>query len=274
MRSNAYPDSSIGSRALRGLGNVSLKLVLPIAVILCWQLASEAGSFGALFPSPKEIFHALVDWIFSTDGSTQRVSGTWVTSAVDTLSRVAIGYLLAAVCGVIVGILCSWWKITRRVIEPTIQTLRFIPPVSWIPLSIIWFGIGNPPAIFIVFLAAFFPIFIATAHGITSVPSRLIQATEMMSANSLQRLLYVAFPSAIPTIYTGLRTALGTCMMTVVTAEMIAVPSGLGYSLWDSYNFMRLDIVVAAMLSIGLIGLVLDFLIHLLFRRVIYWKDI
>ncbi|MEE8736439.1 ABC transporter permease [Bifidobacterium subtile] len=258
---------------LSKLGHGIQKLVFPILVIGIWEASSFSSGYSSVFPTPSKILHALGDWIFGFDGSTQSVSGQWLTAATSSLTRVLSGYVLAIVLGVIAGIVCSWWEVTKRLLEPTVQMLRFIPPVSWIPLSIIWFGIGDGPAVFLVFLASFFHIFINTTHGIISTPENLLRATEMMSASSLQKLIYVALPHAVPSLFTGLRTGLGAAWMTVVTSEMIAVKSGLGYSLWDSYNFMRLDLVVAAMLSIGVIGYLSDFILRLIYRRVMFWKE-
>ena len=255
------------------LGHWAEKIVFPVLIIGVWQASSYSTDFDSLFPAPSNIMHALLDWMFAIDGSTQSVSGQWFTAAGSSLMRVSTGYGLAIVFGIIVGVVCSWWNVTKRLLEPTIQLLRFIPPVSWIPLSIIWFGIGDGPAVFLVFLASFFHIFINTTHGIVSTPQNLLRVTEMMSATSLQKLIYVASPYAVPSIFTGLRTGLGAAWMTVVTSEMIAVKSGLGYSLWDSYNFMRLDLVVAAMLSIGVIGYLCDLVLRCIYHYAMFWKE-
>ena len=157
-------------------------------------------------------------------------------------------------------------------IEPTLQMLRPIPPVSWIPLAIIWFGIANKPAIFLVFLGAFFPILLNTIHGVKSCDRNLIRAGAMVGGSERKLLRYIVVPAAMPSIFAGLRIGIGSAWMLTVTAEMVAVKSGLGYVLWDSYYFLRYDLVLAAMASIGLLGFCSDLSIRLVMARVLHWQ--
>jgi NitT/TauT family transport system permease protein len=150
--------------------------------------------------------------------------------------------------------------------------LRPIPPVSWIPLAIIWFGIANKPAIFLVFLGAFFPILMNTIHGVKAADRNLIRAAAMMGSTQLQLLRFIIFPAALPSIFAGLRIAIGSAWMLTVTAEMVAVKSGLGYVLWDSYYFLRYDLVIAAMVSIGLLGYLSDLAMKRLMAVVLHWQ--
>ena len=151
--------------------------------------------------------------------------------------------------------------------------LRPIPPVSWIPLAIIWFGIANKPAIFLVFLGSFFPVLMNTIHGVKTVDRNLIRAGAMMGASERQLLTRIVFPAALPSIFAGLGIAVGSAWMLTVTAEMVAVKSGLGYVLWDSYYFLRYDIVLAAMVSIGLLGFLSDLAIKAVMARVLHWQS-
>ena len=160
----------------------------------------------------------------------------------------------------------------RRRIEPTLQILRPVPPVSWIPLAIIWFGIANKPAIFLVFLASFFPVLMNTIHGVKTVDRNLIRAGAMMGASERQLLLFIVFPAALPSVFAGLRIAVGVAWMVTVTAEMVAVKSGLGYTLWDSYYFLRYDIVLASMASIGLLGFLSDLALKKLMSVMLRWQ--
>ena len=151
--------------------------------------------------------------------------------------------------------------------------LRPIPPVSWIPLAIIWFGIANKPAIFLVFLGAFFPVLMNTIHGVKTVDHNLVRAGAMMGATERQLLASIVFPAALPSIFSGLRIAIGSAWMLTVTAEMVAVKSGLGYVLWDSYYFLRYDLVLAAMISIGLLGYLSDLGLKAIMGRVLHWQS-
>ena len=150
--------------------------------------------------------------------------------------------------------------------------LRPIPPVSWIPLAIIWFGIANKPAIFLVFLGSFFPILLNTIHGVKSCDRNLIRAGAMVGGDQRRLLRYVVLPAALPSIFAGLRIGIGSAWMLTVTAELVAVKSGLGYVLWDSYYFLRYDLVLAAMASIGLLGFLSDLAIRALMARVLHWQ--
>jgi NitT/TauT family transport system permease protein len=197
----------------------------------------------------------------------------WLDGALASLGRVLAGYGLAMILGIGLGVAIGWWRWVEQAIEPTLQMLRPIPPVSWIPLAIIWFGIADKPAIFLVFLGAFFPILLNTIHGVKATDRQLIRAAAMMGARQSQMLRYIVLPASLPSIFAGLRIAIGSAWMLTVTAEMVAVKSGLGYALWDSYYFLRYDLVMAAMISIGGLGYLSDLLMRLLMRRVLHWQS-
>jgi NitT/TauT family transport system permease protein len=144
--------------------------------------------------------------------------------------------------------------------------------VSWIPLAIIWFGIANKPAIFLVFLGSFFPILLNTILGVKGCDRNLIRAGAMVGGDQRQLLRHIVLPAALPSIFGGLRIGIGSAWMLTVTAELVAVKSGLGYVLWDSYYFLRYDLVLAAMASIGLLGFLSDLAIRALMARVLHWQ--
>ncbi len=250
-----------------------LRSFVPLALIVSWELFSRSGWIPpSLLPAPSRVLMTLADWIFATDGSTLSYSGAWLGSAEASLARVACGYALASFVGIGLGVAIGWWRWVEQAIEPTLQLLRPIPPVSWIPLAIIWFGIANKPAIFLVFLGAFFPILLNTIHGVKATDRQLIRAAAMMGATQQQMLRFIVLPAALPSIFAGLRIAIGSAWMLTVTAEMVAVKSGLGYSLWDSYYFLRYDLVIAAMISIGVLGYLSDLMMKALMNRVLHWQ--
>jgi len=179
---------------------------------------------------------------------------------VDSLRRVALGFGLAAVTGIPLGLALGWYPALNQVVNPVIQILRPISPIAWIPVAIVFFGVGERPAIFLVFLSAFFPILVACVSGVSNVPAIYRRAGLNFGLTPTQILARVVFPAALPQILIGLRIALGVAWLVVVAAEMIAVDSGLGFLVIDSRNSgKRYDLVVGAMLIIGLIGLALDF---------------
>jgi NitT/TauT family transport system permease protein len=147
-----------------------------------------------------------------------------------------------------------------------------VPPVSWIPLAIIWFGIANKPAIFLVFMGSFFPVLLSTIHGVKTCDRNLLRAGAMTGGTSSMLLRHIVFPAALPSIFSGLRIAIGSAWMLTVTAEMVAVKSGVGYVLWDSYYFLRYDIVIASMASIGLLGFLSDYMIKRIAGRILRWQ--
>lgn len=229
--------------------------MLAAGVLLCiWHYAVRFTGT-KVFPSPiavekgmAQLFHKHVLW----------------ADIVDSLRRVAIGYGAAACIGIPLGLCLGWFPSVHQVLNPILQLLRPISPIAWIPIAIVFFGIGDPAAIFLVFLGAVFPIAVACAAGVGSVPEVYRRAGRNFGLSNSELMRKIVFPSALPQILVGLRIALGIAWLVVVAGEMIAVDSGLGYLVIDSRNSgKRYDLVVGAMLIIGIIGLLLD----LAFRR-------
>lgn len=215
-----------------------------------WQF-SVKWTGTKVFPSPANVETGLAGLLH------QHV--LWNDIA-DSLRRVALGYGAAVLIGVPTGLILGWYPMLNQVVNPVTQILRPISPIAWIPVSILLFGIGDRAAVFLIFLSAFFPIVVACVSSASSVPSIYRRAGRNFGLSSIQVLSRVVFPAALPQILVGLRIALGVAWLVVVAAEMIAVDSGLGYLVIDSRNSgKRYDLVVAAMLVIGVIGLVLDF---------------
>src|ERR1700735_2707502 len=185
----------------------------------------------------------------------------------DSLRRVAIGFGLAAIIGVPLGLALGWYPALNQVVNPVIQILRPISPIAWIPVAIVFFGVGDHAATSLIFVGAFFPIVVSCVDGVNNVPSVFRRAGRNFGLSPLQLLGRVVFPAALPQIIVGLRIAFGIAWLVVVAAEMVAVDSGLGFLIIDSRNSgKRYDLVVAAMLVIGIIGLALDFLFRSLER--------
>ena len=204
-----------------------------------------------IFPSPLDVERGMAELL------EQNV--LW-SDIGDSLRRVAIGFGAAAALGIPLGLTFGWYPAANQVVNPAMQILRPISPIAWIPVSIIFFGVGDNAAIFLIFLGAFFPIVVACVDGVSNVPSVSRRAGRDFGLAPWQLLARVVFPAALPQIIVGLRIALGIAWLVVVAAEMIAVESGLGYLIIDSRNSgKRYDLVVAAMLLIGVIGLTLDF---------------
>ena len=253
---------------------IVLALVLPVLLIVAWQMGGRDGAiFGGALPTPDRVWKAWMLWAFGNPGfGLNPYAGTWMANVVASAQRVAAGFALAIVIGVPLGILIGWSKTVSALVDPSIQWLRPVPITAWLPISIAIFGISGLGAIFLITIGAFYPIVINTTQGARDVERNWIRAALMMGASRFDILLRVVLPAALPSIFTGLRLGLGIGWTAVIVSEMVAVKSGLGYVLWDAYYVGRMDIVIADMVSIGLLGFLSDRLIVALEFAALRWR--
>ena len=263
--------SPAGRRSLR---QVLLAVVLPALVVAIWQMAGKDGSlFGGVLPTPDRAWQAWKIWAFGSTGlSLNPYSGTWLANLLFSAERVGKGFLAAILVAVPVGLAIGWNRIASGALDPTVQLLRPIPITAWLPFSIAVFGIRDMGAVFLIALGAFYPIVVNTAQGARDVERNLIRAAMMMGAGRWTILRRVVLPASLPSIFTGLRIGLGIAWTAVIVAEMVAVKSGLGYVLWDAYYVGRMDVVIADMATIGLLGLLSDRVILLIEGWVLKWR--
>jgi NitT/TauT family transport system permease protein len=198
--------------------------------------------------------------------------GTWLANVQYSASRVVVGFVMAMVVAIPLGLMIGWSRITAVMLDPMVQMFRPIPITAWLPFSIAAFGITNMGSISLIFLGGFFAIVVNATQGARDVDKNLVRAALMMGASPWTLLLRVILPAALPNIFTGMRLGLGIAWTAVVAAEMVAVKSGLGYVLWDAYYVGRMDIVFADMASIGMMGFLSDRLIIWIERRVLTWR--
>ncbi|MDE1933219.1 ABC transporter permease [Bradyrhizobium sp.] len=266
--------SVLSSAARRNLRQVLLAIVLPVTVIALWQWAGNGGSlFGGVLPTPDRVWHAWKVWAFGSAGlGLNPYSGTWLANLLFSAERVGKGFLVAILVAVPVGVAIGWNRIASGTLDPTVQLLRPIPITAWLPFSIAVFGIRDMGAVFLIALGAFYPIVVNTAQGARDIERNLVRAAMMMGAGRWTILRRVVLPASLPAIFTGLRIGLGIAWTAVIVAEMIAVKSGLGYVLWDAYYVGRMDVVIADMATIGLLGLISDRVILLIERWVLAWR--
>jgi len=225
--------------------------LIAAALLLALWHYSVVWTATKVFPSPMNVEKGIVE-LFNKHV-------LWADIE-DSLRRVAIGFGLAVGVGIPLGLSLGWYPAANQIANPVIQLIRPISPIAWIPVAIIFFGVGDRAAIFLVFLGSLFPILVACASGVSRVPPIFRSAGRNFGLSTPQLLARVVFPTALPQILIGARIALGIAWLVVVAGEMIAVDSGLGYLVIDSRNSgKRYDLVVAAMLMIGIIGLALDF---------------
>ena len=264
-----------GFNAVRLLASAQLvlrRIAGPLIVLVTWYLASTRGWVDPRFvPSPMTVARALQEWMFGPVGANP-YSGTWFAHAGNSTYRVLVGFLIAAATGVTIGSLIGWFRLVSDLVDPVIQILRPVPITAWVPFAVIFFGIRDGSAFFLIALGAFFPIVVNTAAGVAGTPKLLVRAARMLGIRPYMLLPRVILPAAMPYIFTGLRLGIGLAWVLVIVAEMMAVKSGLGFAMWDAYYFLRLDIIIAAMLSVGALGFLSDLIIRLIGRRFLCWS--
>lgn len=223
-------------------------LIVPIIIIIVWGLLTTYTGIipSYLIPSPHDVFIAFEKLL---------VNGTLAENTFDTLTRVLLGFLVAASVAIPVGIFMGWSKTVENYLGFIIGILRPIPPIAWIPFAILWFGLGLGSALFVIFVGSIFPILINTADGVKRIDNVYIESAATLGANQYQILKKVVVPAALPNIITGLKVGMGIALMCTVAAEMIGSNNGLGYLILTATSMLDSASAIVGMLTIGLIGL-------------------
>ena len=256
------------------LWRLARRMALPAAILIAWEAVTAAGWVSsASLPSPVSVAIAWWDWIFGPRQTLAWYSGTWGVYVLMSLERVAAGFAIASVTGVALGVLIGWYAVIDDLCDGLINFLRAVPMTAWVPFAVFIFGIHESAAIFLIAFGSFFPIVVNAAAGARQTPRILIRAARMLGTPPRRLLVRVVLPASLPSIFTGLRVGLGLAWVLVIVAEMLAVQGGLGYALWSAYQFSRLDLILAAIASVGGLGLVSDRIISLLAQRVLRWQS-
>lgn len=224
-------------------------LVALLAVGLWWTLSALRVFPESLFPSPPSVAKGFVEEI---------QTGRLLNDVIASLFRVATGFVLAVALGVPLGLWLGHRAQARAALLPAINFFRNLSPLAWIPFAILWFGIGDVPAIFLIFMASFFPVVLATIASVASIPAVYFRVARDYGYHSTELLTQVTLPAIAPQIITALRVTAGLAWVVVVAAEMIAGRDGLGFAIWDARNGLRMDLLVVGMIVIGVIGVVID----------------
>lgn len=237
--------------------------VIAILLTVWWLAVVITGS--AIFPTPWQVVTGTLE--LARDGTLWDDIGA-------SLMRVATGFLLAVIIAVPLGLWMGWVKGAFSTLNPLFQMLRPISPIAWIPIAILWFGVGNSSPIFLIFISSVFPMVVQTTAGVHTIERRYLRAAENFGVSRYTLFRRVIIPAVLPQIIVGMRIGLGVAWLVVVAAEMIALRSGLGYLIIDSRNAgNRYDLVIGGMVIIGLIGLSLDGLMRLLESlRTVRWR--
>ena len=234
----------------------SLPAMAVIAALLAawWLIVVETHS--VIFPTPWQVVTGTVELI---------EDGTLFTHIGASLMRVGVGFSLAVLVAVPLGLWLGWVKGAYSTLNPLFQILRPISPIAWIPIAILWFGVGNASPIYLIFISSVFPMIVQTTAGVHTIERRYLRAAENFGVSRYTLFRQVVIPAVLPQIIVGMRIGLGVAWLVVVAAEMIALRSGLGYLIIDSRNAgNRYDLVIAGMIIIGVIGLLLDGMMRLL----------
>jgi len=251
-------------RAAAAAGRILQQLSLLFVLLALWEIGVRAQWIdGNLFPPPSKVLQALVD--LAKLGMLRKDIEASVV-------RVGVGFLIASACAISLATLLARWTTLAKYVMPILELVRPISVIAWIPIAILWFGLGDKPAWFIIFLGSFFPIFTNTYLGIRSVQPIHIQAAQCLGAGKLLFLRKVLLPSALPYILAGMRVGLGVGWMCVIAAELIAATSGLGYMIQTARVLIETEKVLAGMITIGVIGYFMNFLMLLLERRLTPWS--
>jgi NitT/TauT family transport system permease protein len=250
------------------VGNKVMRIVLPALVItallaLWWALVAGNGSH--IFPTPLGVVEGA--WELVEDGT------LWEHICAS-VARVAIGFLVALLVAVPLGLWMGWVSGAYYTLNPLFQMLRPISPIAWIPVAILWFGVGNTSPIFLIFISSVFPMIVQTTVGVRTIDRRYLRAGANFGVSRSVLFCQVVLPAVLPEIIVGMRIGIGVAWLVVVAAEMIALRSGLGYLIMDSRNAgNRYDLVIASMIIIGVIGLLLDGATRLLERmKTVKWR--
>jgi len=254
VRASRWPDP----RVLAGVG-------LPIVIALLWELAVRVGlSDGRLMPPPSKIYAAM---------AALAVSGELQVHIAATLARVGAGFALGAIAGTLTGAIAGGSETIRRVIDPSLQALRAVPSIAWVPLFILWLGIFETSKIALIAIGVFFPVYLGVASAIIGIDRKLLEVGRIFRLSRFQTARRILLPAVLPVWLTALRAGLGLGFMFVVAAEIMGASEGLGYLLVDGQQMGRPDQIVGAIIAFALLGKSADTLLVLLTRPLLVWQD-
>lgn len=244
---------------------VLLGIVLPLLLALGWEVAVRTGmAQGRLMPPPSRIFATLADLARS---------GELWTHVLATLWRVMAGFALGAAAGTLMGALSGSSETVRRIVDPTLQSLRAVPSIAWVPLFLLWLGIFEASKVALIAVGVFFPVYLGVASAIEGIDRKLIEVGRVFRLGRAAMVRRVLLPAVLPSWLTSLRSGLGLGFMFVVAAEFMGASEGLGYLLTDGQQMGRPDRILAAIITFALLGKLCDTILVLLTRPLVRWQD-
>ena len=247
-------------------GGALLPYLLPVTIVICWQIASSAGLISSrIMPSPADV--AVAFW-------STMVSGQLPHDVLVSAGRAFAGLLVGGSIGFLLGIANGISRLSERLTDTTLQMLRTIPHLAMIPLVILWFGIGEESKLFLTSLGVLFPVYLNTYHGVRTVDRDLIEMGRVYGMSAWTLFRRVIFPGALPSIFVGLRYALGIMWLTLIVSESIAASSGIGHMANNAREFMMTDVVVLALVIYAILGKLADVVARALERRALTWNPV
>lgn len=236
-----------------------MKKVIPgllvfVVSLFIWWLACKTGFFPAYaLPSPGQVLSSFKE---------ESRAGRLFNDVVASLWRVFVGYYFAAILAIPLGLWLGRQPRVRNALLPLLNFFRFLSPLAWIPFAILWFHIGDKPAIFLIFMSTFFPLVLTVMAAVATIPSIYFRVAHDYKYSGWELLTKVTFPAVLPQLITGLRVTYGIAWVVIVAAEMVGCQDGLGYGIWEARNGLRLDSAVCYMIVIGLIGMAIDRILY------------
>lgn len=239
--------------------------ILPVLILVVWYVLYETGVINpTLFSSPVQVVEALVE---------SMLSGEFWENILASATRWIIGFLIGAGLGLAFGALTGLSKLGERTLDSTFQMLRTVPFMGLVPLFVIWFGLGELPKIILIAFAAFFPVYLATFAGIRDIDRKLIEVGRVYELKSPRMLRDIVLPGALPNILQGVRLSLGVAWLALVIAELNGANSGIGFWMQQGREFVRVDVVLAALFVFAAVGKLVDMFVRMLETRLLGWRD-
>ncbi|MBN2221840.1 MAG: ABC transporter permease [Vallitaleaceae bacterium] len=249
---------------MKKMKNIVISWLLPVMILLLWNYASKSELFPkAILPPISKVWKAFGN-LFS--------SGQLQEDVLISLVRVLKGYSIAVVLGIFMGTVMGTSETLNQFFSLTLNAIRQIPMLAWIPLIILWFGIGEESKVVVIVLGAYFPILLNTMNGIRNVPKGLIEVSRLYQLGPFEAFRKVYFPSALPSIFVGLKLGLGISWVAVVAAELLAASSGIGFRISDARSLIMADVVIVCMITIGAIGIAMDKGLTWIFQKITPWS--
>ena len=244
---------------------VARRLVMPIALLVLWQLVTSAGIYSrSQLPAPLDVYRA--------GRQLWQLHDLWPHVRISSI-RVGEGFAIGALAAIALGLLVGLSRTAEEMLDPTIQAIRTVPSLAWVPLFVLWMGIGEEPKIVLIAVGVFFPVYTNLVAGIRQLDRKLVEAASAYGYSGLSLAWHILLPASLPSLFTGLRIGLAQGWLFLVAAELIGAFQGLGFLLTDSENPGRSDIIVLAILILAVLGKVSDWMLQILERRLLRWTD-